>query len=358
MQDLDAVDPFARLAAPPPPLAPHIAASEVTSLGISGADDTESLEQSELREVPPQTGLPLRHTLLQRRPMPAARLGLPWSPNGLPPFDAPSLSRWQPAVPGVHGAGAAGAGELPASSGPRLVVATMLRAPPLRSIDGFLRYYHAIGFEQVVLFFDKPDEDAEAIAIAEAHSLEVGGVRVHRCDAAWWAAERQRGREFVRARATAAKTHGTDAAYNFRWASCEQTVNLIEHTDDVQARQCAVMSRATSDAWAEGYDWLLQLDIDEILYLPRPAEREDARTFFASLPTDVDLVAFHNHEVMPCEALENPHADWFERTLFKVSPHLLADYEGSAREKERASRRRRAAEGESLDVVSPPSDCF
>ena len=67
----------------------------------------------------------------------------------------------------------------------------MLRAASPRAVDGFLRYYHAIGFEQIVLFFDKPDEDAEAIALAREHAAEVGGVMLHLCDARWWADERR-----------------------------------------------------------------------------------------------------------------------------------------------------------------------
>ena len=62
----------------------------------------------------------------------------------------------------------------------------MLRAAPLTAVDGFLRYYHAIGFELVTLFFDAPDEDVEAIAIAREHAREVGGVRIHLCDKDWW----------------------------------------------------------------------------------------------------------------------------------------------------------------------------
>ena len=53
------------------------------------------------------------------------------------------------------------------------------RAAPLTAVDGFLRYYHAIGFERIVLFFDKPSEDAEAIRMAKEHNAQVGGVTIH-----------------------------------------------------------------------------------------------------------------------------------------------------------------------------------
>ena len=229
----------------------------------------------------------------------------------------------------------------------------MLRAAPPAVVDGFLRYYHGIGFEQVVLFFDKPEEDAEAVKIAQRHAEEAGGVTIHLCNDKWWAAERKTGRSFVRARALAAApdSDGDDDTAKFskfRWYGDSQNAVMVERTNDVQSRQAVVMSRALSDAWSAGFDWLLQLDIDELLYLPREAEREDARLFFAKVPLEYDRVAFHNHEVMPCESLDA--SDWFEeRCLFKVSPHLLSDFQGSTRETERASRRRRANEGEDLE---------
>ena len=83
----------------------------------------------------------------------------------------------------------------------------------------------------------------------------------------------------------------------FKYIADAQAVELFEHTNDVQTRQCLVMDRALRDAWSAGYDWLLQLDIDELLYLPRAAERTDARAFFASVPRRYEHVAFHNHEV-------------------------------------------------------------
>ena len=92
-----------------------------------------------------------------------------------------SLSRWQPTD-----IGAPSSSPLSQSAGPRLAVAAMLRAAPPAAVDGFLRYYHGIGFEQIILFFDKPDEDPEALAIAKAHAAECGGVTIHLCDEAWW----------------------------------------------------------------------------------------------------------------------------------------------------------------------------
>ena len=100
-------------------------------------------------------------------------------------------------------------------------------------------------------------------------------------------------------------------------------------------------------------DWLLQLDIDELLYFPRTRERHDARAFFSSVSPAVDAVGFHNHEVYPCEQALVP--DWFALcTYFKISPHMQADYAGSANETERAQRLKRASEGEEIDPHAPP----
>jgi hypothetical protein len=99
-------------------------------------------------------------------------------------------------------------------------------------------------------------------------------------------------------------------------------VELVEHTDDVQSRQAVVMSRALVDAWRDGFDWMLQLDIDELLYLPRGCQREHAPSYFASVPKSIDAVAFHNHEVAPIESLYI--SDWFDEcTHFKVSDEPL-----------------------------------
>lgn len=341
---LDSIDPFAAAA---PSLSAAISAAS------SELDDDRALELRELRSLPPETGMlwSWSGSLTRRAQVPTEHLGIALKDGGLHPIKTQSLSRWQPTdghvVPPAPTSGTC--------DGPRLCVAAMLRAAPLPSIDGFLRYYHAIGFELIILFFDKPEEDAAGIELAEAHHAEVGGVEIHKCDEAWWAAERVHGRSFVRARHVArtqsqAKATGEkDTETPMLWAYGEASiVQMFEETADVQTRQSLVMSRASTDAWSRGYDWLLQLDIDELLYFPRASERYDARRFFGSIAPDVDTITFHNHEVMPCEALEAP--DWFaDCTLFKVSPHLLCDFEGSELEVLRQQKIRRFEEGEDLD---------
>jgi len=262
-------------------------------------DEDDEFDRAEMRELPPEDGFS-RAANWTPAVAPVAHLGLPYRANGMRAVDGPSLSRWQPTDGGhVRRAPIASEGS---RDGPRLCVACMLRAAPLSAVDGFLRYYHAIGFESVALFFDRPHEDAAAIELARAHASAVGGVTIHLCDDGWWQHEREVGCAFVRARkaaaANAAGPVSSDSALALQYMGDVQKVALFEQTDDVQTRQCLVMDRALRDAWAAGFDWLLQLDIDELIYLPRAAEREDARRFFGAVPEAYDRVAFHNHEVL------------------------------------------------------------
>ena len=322
------------------------------------ADEDEQQTIAELRTLPPKNGIDRRSSFGDAS---ARRLGLPFKMlRGSARSVTSPLSRWQPtdARPLPQAAG-------PSCAGPRLSVACMLRAAPLAAVDGFLRYYHAIGFEMVVLCFDKPSEDREAIALAQMHADEVGGVTIHECDDSWWSRERESGRSFVRARelerlsrqsdSEARRSAGDPQWKNLHWIGDATEVSLFEHTNDVQTRQSLVMSRVLADVWTAGYDWLLQLDVDELLYLPRVVEREDARSFFGSVPCDVDNVAFHNHEVMSCESTDVD--DWFgECSLFKVSPHMLADYMDAPLEADQRKWEQRVAEGEGLEIKPIPHE--
>ena len=331
--------------------------SRATPLDISDANDVEA---SELRDLPLETGIPItQRNLFRYSGMRHPFLGLEPQPPSLqtmaPTVGHVSLSRWQPTD-----IGAPSSSPLSQSAGPRLAVAAMLRAAPPAAVDGFLRYYHGIGFEQIILFFDKPDEDPEALAIAKAHAAECGGVTIHLCDEAWWESERQTSRTYLRARAVeqmkgsriedrSSWPQGAD----FRWVGDREVAQLVDHTQDVQSRQQVVMGHALTDLWCQGFDWMLQLDIDELLYLPKRSMREDARVYFASLPSDIDNVTFHNHEVMPCESFKVD--DWFAQcTLFKVSPHMVADHDYSNREVERGKRVERHAQGEDFDPHAIP----
>ncbi|CAE7204077.1 unnamed protein product, partial [Symbiodinium sp. CCMP2456] len=95
---------------------------------------------------------------------------------------------------------------------------------------------------------------------------------------------------------------------------------LFESVHDVQSRQCLAVDAAARDAQRRGYDWLLHIDSDEALHLPKHV---DARGFFAELPADVDQVVFNNLEAVP-ESFDID--DWFKDvSLFKVHQNLLRD---------------------------------
>lgn len=121
------------------------------------------------------------------------------------------------------------------------------------------------------------------------------------------------------------------------------TVELHERVRDVQARQCLAMERAAREASADGFDWLLHVDADEALLLPR---QRDARGFFAAVPEDFEQVVFNNLEAVP-ESLEVQ--DWFrDVSLFKVHHAFLReaqdevpDVDDSGEGQQRRERRER-----------------
>ena len=252
---------------------------------------SSSQEEIALRELPPESGV--REPVFWPSPMPTPLLGLPWKGGGVRPIEGTSLARWQPweasdaapppadapaaviAPPCCQAEGLAAASAPP----PRLAVGVMLRAAPPLAVDGFLRYYHAIGFERIVLFFDKPSEDAEAIRVAKEHNAQVGGVTIHLCTPEWWESEHKTGRGFVRAaevfrkeeeerrQAAVAKFRdnpyeatgnakedemGKGPIFNLKERFEARSVHLVLQTNDVQARQQFVMDRACVDCWHAG----------------------------------------------------------------------------------------------------------
>ena len=248
-----------------------------------------SPSQIALRELPPESGV--RLPVFWPSPMPTPLLGLPWKGGAMRPIEGTSLARWQPwkasdaadAPAAVIGPPCCQTEGLAADSAPppRLAVGVMLRAAPPLAVDGFLRYYHAIGFERIVLFFDKPSEDAEAIRVAKEHDAQVGGVTIHLCTPEWWQAEQRTGRGFVRAAEVFRKEEeerrqavpplakfrdnpyeatgtsreedeGKGSILNLKERFEARAVQLVLQTNDVQARQQFVMDRACVDCWHAG----------------------------------------------------------------------------------------------------------
>ncbi|CAJ1434076.1 unnamed protein product [Effrenium voratum] len=187
----------------------------------------------------------------------------------------------------------------------QLAVAALLRGATPGVVQSFATQYHlSIGFQLILLYFDAPEDPSELASIQAAEQLSGAGVIVQRCTEKWW-------RQLLhRSRFHARQSQGEIYA---------EMMQLWE-LGDVQSRQCLAMEAALEEAQRSGMDWLLHIDVDEALLLPRHA---DARRFFAALPQDVEQVVFNNLEAVP-ESLEVK--DWFEEvSLFKVHQNLLRE---------------------------------
>ena len=264
------------------------------------------------------------------RPLDARRLAGKWLSAWHEP-DSPEPVRWvqEAARPDLAPRG------MPRGM-PRLCVALLVRGVGPAPLASFVRYHHAIGFERVAVFFDAPEDGAEAPAIEAAGRLqdEARGrgreVSVHLCTPQWWERQ-QRSSRFYARRVLEAPVY-------------RELVELHERVRDVQARQCLAMEVAIREAQRDGFDWLLHVDSDEALLMP---EHRDARDFFAAVELGNEQVVFHNLEAVPEQGEVD---DWFrEVSLFKVHSALLqadpAEKEdrsaAAVRRRERLEKRRR-----------------
>ena len=174
---------------------------------------------------------------------------------------------------------------------PRLATATLLRGAPPRTVANFALYYRAIGFDSVYLFFDAPHEDGAAMAAVRG----MEGVIVIECTDAYWKEQRKTNSFFKR-------SSSNDSKHS------ESYTCSVEHFDkgDVQARQCAAIQDGIERARADGIDWLLHVDIDELWYSPlESVQRDGAAAFFAAVHPSVSQLCFLNHEAVPPQ----PHTD-------------------------------------------------
>lgn len=202
---------------------------------------------------------------------------------------------------------------------PRLCVASMVRAQSAKLLESLILQHHGNGFQQVMLYFDAPDEEgeAEAIAAVEAfarplptgpNGLLCSAVAI-RCTEEWWREARETSRYYLR------EDHPLELY--------RETAHLDAHIKDVQARQMICIEHALFTAQKEGYQWLLHVDADEILFFPDQERHDDARKFFAEVPLHFSAVRFANLEAVP-EVLEVE--DPFEEvSLFKMNPMLLEE---------------------------------
>lgn len=154
----------------------------------------------------------------------------------------------------------------------------------------WVEHHLRAGIARIYLVFDAPDEDRETIAaLRRAHPERV------RCvdnDAAH------------RARGAGLPGYESYAAQSERYVVARQRLNVGILMPEVRA---------------DGMDWLLHLDSDELI---APYTRAlSLPDYLAGLSADIDEVIFPNFEALPeAERIEDPFR---EVTLFKRSPYYL-----------------------------------
>jgi len=157
------------------------------------------------------------------------------------------------------------------------VVSTFIRAQPV--LAHWVAHHRALGIEQFYLFAD------DAAELDGYRALPLGDVQL--------------------------VAH--DDALRSRW---QTTRDWDYHRQFVArqaySRQCLNTNLALQQARTEGCDWLIHLDMDELLHLAEDAP--PLKDYLAS-KQGFDMVAFTNHEAVP----EQWHIDnYFEEvTLFK-----------------------------------------
>ena len=202
---------------------------------------------------------------------------------------------------------------------PKVCVASMVRSIPGKLLESLILQHHANGFQKVFLYFDSPTDEGEPDAIASVqkfskplptgpNGLLCSAIAIA-CTEQWWSEVRRKSRYYLRE---------DEPLELYR-----ETTHLDAHIKDVQARQMLCIEHALFLAQSEGFEWLLHVDADEILFFPDQERHNDARKFFAEVPLHFSAVRFANLEAVP-EQLEVE--DPFEEvTLFKMSPMLLEE---------------------------------
>lgn len=172
------------------------------------------------------------------------------------------------------------------------IVATVRDAADV--LDSFVRWHQAVGFARIYLFFDDPADPAAAAFGTRP------GVTAVRCD----------------------------AGLRDRWTGLSGYARWGDHIDaEVMARQLLNCELAAGMAAADGCDWLLHIDSDELFY----CEGGSAPDHFAALDfRQVRHAVYMNFEALP-EAEDI--GDYFrEVTLFKVNFHRLGGIRFDARQ--------------------------
>ena len=151
-------------------------------------------------------------------------------------------------------------------------------------LDSFIAYHLAIGFEHIFLFFD----DAADPGIGRAATYPKVTAIAH------------------------------DAALRQRWRALPQYEEQAPFIDrEVMARQVLNVELAMQLAREGGFEWLLNIDSDELFFSPD----EPATAHFDALNKQpIETIAYLNYEALP---ERDDIGDFFrEVDLFKVPPEL------------------------------------
>jgi hypothetical protein len=191
----------------------------------------------------------------------------------------------------------------------RLGIVMLLKHPPPGLLENWIRHHKCSGFERLFLFFDDPEDPA----IEDALPFVKNGVRIYRCSEEWW-------KEAVR------------LSLNI--------TGVVEFIGaEPIARQIMVAEVAMRDGIAAGIDWLLHIDMDELFFSAaassapldhtnKDASIGDARSYFGSVPEDVQEINFLNLEAAPESNVTNWMSEvvLFKEHPVKASPSLLEEH--------------------------------
>lgn len=169
------------------------------------------------------------------------------------------------------------------------VVCTLRRAQPV--LASWLKHHRSLGINDFYLFVDDPAE------LNQYQALHTEGVHFYT----------------------------RDEQLTALWQTTPLWDFFKDYLDEVYARQCLNVDLTMAVARAIGVDWLVHLDIDELLCI---AGRWPSLSAFFEVNQHCDMVHFTNHEAVP----EAWHiGDYFaEVTLFKRNPGMLNEVQMQA----------------------------
>jgi hypothetical protein len=189
----------------------------------------------------------------------------------------------------------------------RLSIAMLIRNPPITALHTFITHHLNIGFEKFYFFFDDIIDDilkTDKDAMVTLQSTYPNNVVVIQCTSEWY--------------------------LNFSFDGYKKYIYT-----DLVARQIVAVKQALKIANRDGMNWLLHIDIDELLCFDYSSTREDnddnnksssSRTindWFRDIPSHIDQIRFINYEAAP-ETIELATNNYFnDITLFKPNPSIV-----------------------------------